>query len=165
MGVLNTMIRNGYGGANTVTGITFENLTNLHEYLSFPHDCFYPKHKFIKWVESTTGKHISVFWSKKLYPDEAIILDNDIFIIEKKYQQTEGSVDEKLQTCDFKKKQYEKIGKQVDKKIHFCFLLNDWFKQDRYTDVLEYIRAVQCDYFFNTIPVSYFTESQIDIHN
>ena len=42
-------------------------------------------------------------------PDESFfnIKTNKLIIIEKKWQQIEGSVDEKLQTCDFKKKQYE----------------------------------------------------------
>lgn len=42
---------------------------------------------------------------KKLLPDDSIyvILNNTFFIIECKYQQVGGSVDEKLQTCDFKR--------------------------------------------------------------
>ena len=42
--------------------------------------------------------------SAKLLPDEAIfvISKNTVYIIEKKTQSGGGSVDEKLQTCDFK---------------------------------------------------------------
>lgn len=49
--------------------------------------------------------------SKKLLPDDAllVIIRETLFIIEVKYQQVEGSVDEKLQTCDFKRKQYVKL--------------------------------------------------------
>ncbi len=45
------------------------------------------------------------FLSKKLLPDDLIyvILNNTFYVIECKYQQVPGSVDEKLQTCDFKK--------------------------------------------------------------
>ena len=48
--------------------------------------------------------------SKKLLPDDSIFVinNNTVFIIEKKTQSTTGSVDEKLQTCDFKLKQYRK---------------------------------------------------------
>ena len=156
------MILHGTGGANTQTGLAFEKATDIESYLPFPQECFFPKIRFVKWVESITGESILNIWSKRLYPDEAIILDNDIFIIEKKYQQSEGSVDEKLQTCDFKRRQYEKVGKVVNKRIHFCYLLNDWFKKEKYKDVLEYIKSAHCDYFFNTIPISYFIDSQAD---
>jgi len=41
-------------------------------------------------------------------PDDAmlVIIRETLFIIEIKFQQVEGSVDEKLQTCDFKRKQF-----------------------------------------------------------
>jgi hypothetical protein len=44
--------------------------------------------------------------SKKYLPDAVIINDNEkvVFVVEKKYQASGGSVDEKLQTCDFKRK-------------------------------------------------------------
>jgi len=46
--------------------------------------------------------------SKKFLPDDAmlVIIRETLFIIDVKYQQVAGSVDEKLQTCDFKRKQY-----------------------------------------------------------
>ena len=60
-------------------------------------------------------KKLDINWedyiSKKLLPDDSIfvIIKNTVFIIECKHQQVSGSVDEKLQTCDFKKKQYKKL--------------------------------------------------------
>ena len=55
--------------------------------------------------------HLDEIISKKLLPDDCIfvIINNTLFIIECKFQQVAGSVDEKLQTCDFKKKQYQKL--------------------------------------------------------
>ncbi|STQ85240.1 PD-(D/E)XK nuclease superfamily protein [Helicobacter muridarum] len=49
--------------------------------------------------------------SKQLFPDDNIyvIVNNTFFTIECKFQQVAGSVDEKLQTCDFKKKTIPKI--------------------------------------------------------
>ena len=38
-----------------------------------------------------------------------------IYVIEKKYQARSGSVDEKLQTCDFKKKIYIRLTKDLKK--------------------------------------------------
>ena len=95
--------------------------------------------------------------SQKLCPDD-VFMDmrhNTVFIIEKKFQSRAGSVDEKLQTCDFKKKQYEKLFGLIGYEVKYIYVFNDWFKQERYKDVLEYIIASGCYYFFNEIPVSF----------
>ena len=73
--------------------------------------------------------------------------------IEKKYQQTDGSVDEKLQTSGFKLKQYRKLVEGTSIEVKFIYVLNDWFHNPRYKDVLDYIKEVKCDYFFNEIPI------------
>jgi hypothetical protein len=76
-----------------------------------------------------------------------------MYIIEKKYQETSGSVDEKLPNCDFKKKEYEKLFNPLDIKVKYIYVFNEWFKQDIYRDVLEYIKFVGCDYYFVEIPL------------
>lgn len=93
--------------------------------------------------------------SKKLLPDEAFVNDltRTIYIIEKKFQHRAGSVDEKLQTCDFKLKQYKKLSNLVGFDVKYIYLLNDWFLQDQYRDVLEYINKVGCFYYFNIVPI------------
>ena len=95
--------------------------------------------------------------SRKLLPDNAIciILRDTLFIIEVKYQQTPGSVDEKLQTCDFKRKQYQKLVKQLGLKVEYVYVLNEWFKDKKYRDVLDYIDCVNCHYKFEEIPLSW----------
>lgn len=98
------------------------------------------------------------FWSKRLIPDTLIINDDKktAFIIEIKYQQVSGSVDEKLQTCEFKLKQYQKIFNFIGYKTEFIYLLNDWFKDKSYNDVLNYISEKKCHYFFNEINIDFF---------
>ncbi len=94
--------------------------------------------------------------SAKLLPDEAIfvISKNTVYIIEKKTQSGGGSVDEKLQTCDFKLKQYKKLFSPLNKEVCYSYLLDtDWFKNPRYKDVLDYIISVGCKYYFNYIPL------------
>ena len=154
------MKQNGYGGANTLTGLVFEGEVDLKTFLSgqndykvIEHDVFYKgklvaniykKHDFYKYFLKPHGidwkKHIS----KQLLPDDSIfvIANNTVFIIECKYQKVKGSVDEKLQTCDFKKKQVE-----------YIYLLSDWFKNPKYKDVLDYIHSVRCQYYFGYIPL------------
>ena len=104
-------------------------------------------------------KELNIDWtryiSKKLLPDDSIfvLLNNTLFIIECKHQQVAGSVDEKLQTCDFKKKQYKKLMAPANIDVQYVYLLDDWFRNERYKDVLDYIQSVGCDYYFEYIPL------------
>ncbi len=63
----------------------------------------FKKHELYRYLE-TLGVDWTTILSKRLLPDDAIyvIHNNTIFIIEVKYQEVAGSVDEKLQTCGFK---------------------------------------------------------------
>jgi hypothetical protein len=79
-----------------------------------------------------------------------------MFIIECKFQQSAGSVDEKLQTCDFKRKQYQKLLSQLNMEVEYMYLLSDWFKKPEYKDVLDYIISVRCSYYFEYIPLHKF---------
>ena len=93
--------------------------------------------------------------SKKLLPDDSIfvLMNNKLFIIECKHQQVAGSVDEKLQTCDFKRKQYRKLMSAANIDVEYIYLLDDWFRKPQYKDVLDYIQSVNCDYYFEYIPL------------
>ena len=94
--------------------------------------------------------------SKRLFQDEAlyVIVNNTLFIIEMKFQKVAGSVDEKLQTCDFKKKQYQKLMAPLNIDIEYIYILNDWFKKSEYKDTLDYIISVSgCSYYFNYLPL------------
>lgn len=84
-------------------------------------------------------------------------------MIEKKYQEVAGSVDEKLQTCDFKKKVYQKlISKMADNySLEYYYLLNSFFKKKQYEDVKAYIQSVGCKYFIGFIE---FQELGIEIN-
>ena len=92
----------------------------------------------------------------KIIPDDCIfvIVENKLFIIECKFQQTPGSVDEKLQTCDFKKKQYQKLLAKANIDVEYVYLLSEWFKKEKYQDVLDYIHSVGCYYYFEYIPLN-----------
>lgn len=115
----------------------------------------FKKNVFYKFLEE-----IGVDWkkiiSRKLLPDDSIyvIINNTLFIIECKYQQVGGSVDEKLATCDFKRKEYQKLMSQVNIDVEFIYLLSDWFKAPKYKDILDYIISVHCRYYFEYIPLT-----------
>jgi hypothetical protein len=65
-----------------------------------------------------------------------------------KYQEVTGSVDEKLQTCDFKKKQYKKLMAPLNIEVEYIYILSDWFRKAEYKDVLDYVISVGCQYYF-----------------
>ncbi len=167
----------GTGGGNTITGLRFENKVDFQTLLSkisgytikksnkagndvyFNNEIvakLFRKNQFYVYLEENNinwKKHIS----KKLLPDDAllVIIRETLFVIEVKYQQVAGSVDEKLQTCDFKRKQYLKLVSSIGLKVEYVYVLNDWFKADGYKDVLNYIHSVNCHYKFNELPLAW----------
>ncbi len=165
------MIKNGKGGGNTKTGLVFEGKTDLSTFLNSQEgycvtdDIVFYNHEKVARVFKQHGfyrflEEVGVDWpkliSKKLLPDDSIYVNNNntLFIIECKYQQVAGSVDEKLQTCDFKRKQYQKLVAQLNIDVEYIYLLSDWFKAPKYKDVLEYIINMDCYYYFEYIPLT-----------
>jgi len=123
------MIKNGSGGYNTKTGLYFEGKVDLITFIKTLPDykveeTIYTKNKANKWYE--------IFYENK---------------------KVAGSVDEKLQTCDFKRKQYLKLFAPLNRKIEYIYILNDWFKKLEYKDVLDYIIIMGCRYYFNYLPL------------
>ena len=154
------------GGAQTnVNGLHFEQTTSLRDVLeSLPHftvmgDVVWKngehvgelcgKHQIYSKLLEPKGINYKKIISKKLLPDDAILIKDTVYIIEKKFQSGAGSVDEKLQTCDFKKKQYTRLLSTVGLRCEYIYVLSDWFKQPEYKDVHEYIKSVGCKFFFN----------------
>ena len=172
------MIEGGIGGANTGTGLEFERNADFKTLIlkqtgysiqkcegEAGEGIFYQgekvarcfkKHDFYTFLEEF-GINWKEIISKKLLPDDAllVIVRETLFIIEVKYQQVAGSVDEKLQTCDFKRKQYLKLVSKLELKVEYVYVLNDWFKHDSYRDVLAYINSVNCHYKFNKLPLAW----------
>lgn len=117
----------------------------------------YKKHALYKWLLEPKWIEYKKIILKKLLPDNAIyVISNDtLFIIEIKYQQVAWSVDEKLQTCDFKNKQYRRLFKPLWIDVRYCYVLSEWFMKSEYKDVLNYIQAMDCHYFFWELPLEF----------
>lgn len=117
--------------------------------------CF-RKNQFYKFLEENNVNWKEII-SKKYLPDDSIlvIIRETLFIIEVNYQQVGGSTDEKLQTCDFKRKIFQKLVKPLNLKVEYVYILNDWFKNPIYKDVLDYIESVNCHYKFNELPLAW----------
>lgn len=164
------MINKGKGGGNTITGLNFEKERDILELLKKQkgytikgHSIFYlgkevaqsyRKNALYKFLESK-GVNYKKHLSKKLLPDEAlyVIINNTLFIIEMKFQKVAGSVDEKLQTCDFKRKQYAKLMAPLNIEVEYIYILSTWFEKPEYKDVLDYIISVGCQYYFKYLPL------------
>lgn len=167
----------GKGGANTKTGLHFEaradfllvldavpgySVTpngkddNIVLFDGKPVARHLRKHALYRFLKAECNINSEEILSKKLLPDDAVLVEKTrtLHIVEMKFQGTPGSVDEKLQTCHFKKRQYEKLVKAAGFKIEYVYILNDWFKDPAYYDVLAYIKEVGCDYFFEVLPLS-----------
>jgi hypothetical protein len=172
------MKKGGKGGAKTKTGLAFEGRVDIQKLLTrlpgysvkeiegqaglgvfyngkLEARCF-RKHAFYKFLEENNINYIEHI-SKRLLPDDAllVVVRKTLFIVEVKFQEVDGSVDEKLQTCDFKRKQYMKLVSRLGLRVEYVYVLNDYFRDPRYKDVLEYIQSVHCNYMFNEIPLAW----------
>ncbi len=168
----------GLGGGRTLTGLHFEKKVDFQKLIGEIQGyevkkisgkagmgaffekklvamCF-RKYDFYEFLSESKVDWESLL-SKRLLPDDAllVIIRETLFIIEVKYQQVVGSVDEKLQTCDFKRKQYLKLVSPLGLKVEYVYVLSDWFKKPEYKDVLDYIHSVNCHYRFNELPMAW----------
>lgn len=168
--MLALMISGGKGGANTKTGLHFEHRTDLLKRLgevpgyTIKSGKIYfnkelvgvslQKNRLYRFLEERGVDYNSIV-SKKLLPDEAIFIPKleKLFIVEMKFQKIAGSVDEKLQTCDFKRKQYQKMFSPLGIEVEYYYVLSDWFLHKSYNDVLAYIESVGCRYFIEDLPL------------
>lgn len=137
-----------HASRNTTTGLIFEEKANI----KCPNGAIdLTKTKLYSYLASQ-GVDWKDYISRKLLPDNAFYFkeDNEVIIYEKKFQQTEGSADEKPQTCAFKIREFRKLLSSIGvDKVSYIYVFNDWFDKPRYKDMLEYIKLVDgCDYFF-----------------
>jgi hypothetical protein len=164
------MIKGGKGGGNTLTGLNFEKekdvpalLKKAKGYSVLENTIFYEnrevarsyrKNSLYRYLNSKGVDYTKII-SKRLLPDEAlyVIVNNTLFVIELKFQEVAGSVDEKLQTCDFKKKQYKKLMAPLNIEVEYIYVLSDWFRKPEYKDVLDYVISVGCQYYFQFLPL------------
>lgn len=109
------------------------------------------------WLKEVYDVKMNEVLSARLLPDEAVYNyeTRTLHILEKKFQQTSGSVDEKLQTCAFKLRQYKRLLACADAeiKVTYSYIFNDWFKHERYRDVRAYMEESNVKGYFNKVPL------------
>tara|TARA_B100001059_G_scaffold55010_3_gene49631 strand:+ start:14764 stop:15432 length:669 start_codon:yes stop_codon:yes gene_type:complete len=142
----------GAGGSNTnKNGLPYESLTELNEYYDIiekhahgntikfkdtePLFIATKQGSFIKLMDNELDKTVDMAHGCKR-PDECYIdkKNKRIFIIEKKFQQSPGSVCEKIQSPSFKIWQYGRMFPEF--KIVYIYCLSDWFKENCKSEIL-----------------------------
>lgn len=163
--------KHGGGALTNANGLLFEQTTSLDEALrqngysvSDTGEVKYnnvligysrAKYKFRKYLkENNVNLEIN---SDILLPDDTFIntKNKTVYIIEKKFQSGSGSVAEKIQTCEYKKQQYQKLVSQMGYEIEYAYVLCDFFKNPKFSDALKYIKSKKCYYFFNELPLKF----------
>ncbi|GEM_PF-120334 len=94
--------------------------------------------------------------SKRWKPDEAFIneIDKTVYIIEKKFQHTSSSVDEKLATFPFKIREYRRLLDPIGYDLVYIYLLSsDWFNVPKYQDYYDYMDELGCPHYFDNLPL------------
>lgn len=144
----------GAGGRNTnKNGKYYENIKDInletiivekkinHNIISFNKD---KNKKFITGKKSDFLKFLDKYEDKKIErlhgtknPDNWYIYDDNIFIIEIKFQQCGGSVCEKLQTAGSKIKNFKKCYPNYN--IHYIYCLSKWFEKNCKGEILDLI--------------------------
>jgi len=173
------MKKGGKGGANTnASGLAFEGKVSLSELLIKEGFCIrktehgdtlfdknekligvlLPKYEIYRYLFKKgiiLDREAKDVLSKRLLPDNAFFnfTNKVIYIIEVKFQGASGSTDEKIQTCDYKRKRYVKLFGEHVQKVEFIYILSEWFERPEYKDTLGYIEEVGCHYYFKQLPL------------
>lgn len=155
------MVLGGIGGANTQTGKWFEIKTDLKTALTeadynITDFVFCKQHDFPKYFKEQTQEKMEDIFGKKFLPDEAIIYNNVLYVIEKKTQNGTGSVDEKIQTGPYKLEIYRDCAKRFGLiEARFIYLLSDSFNASRYTKhQIPYLNQHNIQVYFEKLPIN-----------
>ena len=155
------MIAGGIGGANTVTGKWFEGITDLKTALiengyNLENFTFCKQRDFPKYFEIHTKLNMRDMFGKQFWPDEAVIFNNTLYIIEKKMQSGGGSVDEKIQTGPYKLYIYQKCAEALGLNgAKYIFLLsNEYFNIPKFTKhQIPYLNGHNISVYFDRLPL------------
>ena len=91
---------------------------------------------------------------KRYIPDAAIINNDQVYIVEMKYQAGGGSVDEKIQTGPVKLRLFQELlkGTKYQNRVAYIYVLSNWFKKEQYRKVMEIGSSMGVDYFIEELP-------------
>lgn len=115
------------------------------------------KHRFYNFL---ADENIESTNSKGWLPDEAFINfeNHTVYIIEKKWQEVKGSVDEKLLGLGNKRRLYQRLLDKAENpySVQFVFVGNDYFLNEEHKDVLEMLRGDGVTIMIDKIDMKFF---------
>lgn len=93
---------------------------------------------------------------KKLLPDKFYFntIEDKLYIIECKYQQSSGSTDEKIQSALYKKRYYLQLLYKFYIPVEYIYIWNEWFDKVGYDDVKKYLFENGIYYYINELPIN-----------
>jgi hypothetical protein len=155
------MVAGGIGGANTVTGKWFEVATDLKTALTeagynLENFIFCRQHDFPKYFKENTGLKMEDIFGKKFLPDEAVIYNDILYVVEKKRQGGQGSVDEKIQTGPYKLSIFKDCAKALGlKDAKYIYLLSgEYFNVPKFTvHQIPYLAKHGIQTYFDKLPL------------
>lgn len=157
----NYLVQSGY----RVEDFLDNNGNLLYQNVFIPNDGWSPVAEI--WGDNFESflKSRNVYWgsmTSALYlPTDSIYVNNTFYIIDNSlqylyqpnlYRPIDIQAFEHLLICDFYKKQYEKLLSPLNIKVEYIYLLDTFFQRTDLRDVFEYIRSVDCKYYFESIP-------------
>lgn len=157
------MVLGGTGGANTQTGAVFEIKTDLrtavkkagYDITKFQFCSTSRTEEFYRFMLNSVGFDMVEEFGQKFKPDEAVIYNNHLYVVEKKTQNGSGSVDEKVVTGPYKQLVYSVCAKALGLEgATYIFLLDKWFNQKKFTKhKIPYDIEHGVPVYFETIPL------------
>ena len=181
--------KNGGGSKTTINGLKFERDTDFSELVDSlpnyrveeigfedkkvtkgfnvyrigeenPIGKIMPQYRFYDFLKGLKIKNTN---SKQWKPDEVFINfeNHTVYIVEKKWQESEGSVDEKLLGFGNKRRIYQRLLDSVQESepfsVQFIFVGNkSFFGQDKYRDTFEMLRGDGIKIMLDEYDMSFF---------
>ena len=155
----------GAGGTNTnKNGLAYEVMTSLREHLNVIETVNTKRLSYEKYLINNREyiglqkanlrrylvSELNPQCERHLEPDEAFVCKDikKLYILEKKFQQCAGSADEKIQTALFKHEFYQEQYPEYD--IHYAYVLNDWFQQNKYKPEMRFLQKYGIRVFWSS---------------
>lgn len=93
---------------------------------------------------------------KRLFPDKFYFstIEDKLYIIECKYQQSSGSTDEKIQSALYKKHFYLQLLYEFYIPVEYIYIWNEWFDKAAYADVKKYLFKNGIYFYINELPIN-----------
>jgi hypothetical protein len=162
--------KGGQGGERTnASGLRFERQTSIAKALSEAglqvierelfidgqlYASFLPQYALYDFLE----EH-GVDWrdhvSSKNKPDECLFIYhlNQFLIVEKKFQEVEGSVDIKLAAGHYLMRRYSKLASTIGASVKMIYLLSEFFQAPKYKDIIDYMQEMGIIVYFLELPL------------